>query len=97
MMWLLPEARETLHCIIRDIKSISMRFEVGGSQENFHITHIHTHNYSLVPRNRNQIFYIFLPSIAPSFPPSGQQRVELQLVNENFDIPDPGSKQGRDF
>lgn len=83
MIWLLPEARETLDCIIRDIKSINMRFEIGRSQENFHNTN--THNYCLVPRNRNQIFYVFLFSVSLSPVSSVQhQRVETKLVNEKF-------------
>lgn len=92
-MRLLPGARETLYCIMRDTKSISIKFERGDSQENFHNTSKHTQLLS-GPGNRNQIFYIFLPSIAPSFAPSAQQqRAELQLVNKIFDMPDLSSKE----
>ena len=34
-MCLLPEARENLHCTIRDKKSMSIKFEIGESTGEF--------------------------------------------------------------
>lgn len=70
MIWLLQNARETSHCIIRDTKSRDIRFEIGEPQENFRNTN--TYNYCLIPRN--QIFGMFLPSIVPNFALSVQQQ-----------------------